>query len=450
LQQQVREHVADYRARLRETGLTLAQCGSLLHLSRQTQVTDALNHQTTLTDPVGNTTTFAFDALGRETQETDPLNHSATFAYDAAGRMTSTTDQLTRRQDFAFDADNRKTLATWYDVGGTMVLNRQTFTYDQVGNQLTAADANGAYTMGYDALNRLTSEQEPFGQVLTYAYDGVGNRTLVQDSQNGVMTSVYDAANELTTRELSGSGVTPLRIDFTYTPTGLTATEKRYSDLAGTTKVGETDYSYDAASRVTSITHLNGSATTLASFAYTYDLADRLSTETDNGGTPVTYSYDNTNQVTGDGTNNYTYDANGNRTMADYSTGPGNQLLSDGIWNYSYDAEGNLIEKQRISTGEAWLYGYDNQNHLIWAEDHAAISLPYYVREDFKYDVQDNLIERDVTQGGVTTVSHYAYEGTTAWVDLDGSNNLVTRRVFDDTAVAGRGAFPARTSPSGG
>ena len=37
---------------------------------------------------------------------------------------------------------------------------------------------------------------------------------------------------------------------------------------------------------------------------------------------------------------NYSYDANGNRTNTGYATGPANQLLSDGKYNYVYDAPG--------------------------------------------------------------------------------------------------------------
>jgi YD repeat-containing protein len=74
-----------------------------------------------------------------------------------------------------------------------------------------------SYTMAYDALNRLMSDKEPFGQVLTFTYDPVGNRTLVQDSQGGTLTSVYDAANRLTSRQFGGVGQTPLRMDLTYT-----------------------------------------------------------------------------------------------------------------------------------------------------------------------------------------------------------------------------------------
>ena len=75
-------------------------------------------------------------------------------------------------------------------VSGSTV-NTQTFTFDAQGNQLTAADTNGPYTMAYDSLNRMTSMQEPFGQTLTFTFDAASNRAVVQDSQGGTTTSTY-------------------------------------------------------------------------------------------------------------------------------------------------------------------------------------------------------------------------------------------------------------------
>jgi YD repeat-containing protein len=68
----------------------------------------------------------------------------------------------------------RKTGETWVVSGSTV--NTQTFTYDAADNRTVAQDANGTYTMAYDALNRMISEQDPFRQVF---YDAAGNRTQV-------------------------------------------------------------------------------------------------------------------------------------------------------------------------------------------------------------------------------------------------------------------------------
>jgi len=48
--------------------------------------------------------------------------------------------------------------------------------------------------------------------------------------------------------------------------------------------------------------------------------------------------YDPTGQLLGDGTNSYTFDANGNRNNTGYSTNTGNELASDGTWNYTHSS----------------------------------------------------------------------------------------------------------------
>src|SRR5207302_6880409 len=97
---------------------------------------------------------------------TDALNHSSTFAYDAASRLTGSTDRNGRRDAYVYDNANRLTTLTWYNSGGTAV-NTFTYGYDPNSNELTAANAAGAYTFSYDRLNRVSAAQEPFGVVLT-------------------------------------------------------------------------------------------------------------------------------------------------------------------------------------------------------------------------------------------------------------------------------------------
>ena len=191
--------------------------------------------------------------------------------------------------------------------------------------------------------------QTPFAAVLTYGYDAADNRTLVQDSFGGDDDPrPIDVLNRMTTMQFGGSGQTPLREDFTYTARDQVASQTRYSDLAGTSEIGYSTFSYDSVGRLTNLQHLNGAGSNLANYTNTYDLASRITAETLNGGAPTSYSYDATNELTNDSDVTYTYDLNGNRTMTGYTTGPANELTSDGTWNYFYDKNGNLIAKLNI------------------------------------------------------------------------------------------------------
>src|SRR5207244_3432984 len=146
------------------------------------------------------------------------------------------------------------------------VVNVSAFSYDAVGNQLTAQNAGGAYIMAYDALNRVVAVSEPWGQGLAFGYDAAGNRTAVQDNQGGLTTSVYDGANRLLSRQLGGA--TPLRIDLAYQDNGLLSTEARYSNLAGTALVGTTAYLYDGVGRMTGQLDYDGAGALLASYGW--------------------------------------------------------------------------------------------------------------------------------------------------------------------------------------
>jgi RHS repeat-associated protein len=404
-----------------------------------TYLYDLLGNQTGLIDPDANRTTFVYDNQNRVVTQTDPLNHSVTMAYDKDNRLTSRTDRLGRRIDSQYDLNGQLTTQVWYS-GGSAV-NTLTFQYDPNGNQTVAQDSHGAYTTSYDTLNRVSQVQGLFGLTLTNSYDAAGNRTLLQDSKGGVTTSVYDNNNQLTSRQFGGVSQTPLRFDLAYNSRNLVGTLTRYSDLAGTTKVGESDYSYDDGQRLSNLQHKNGSGTLLANYTYTYDLEGRVTAETLNGGAATSYSYDTTNQLTNDGTKAYSFDGAGNRTMSGYTTGADNQLTKDGVYSYSYsyDAEGNLTKKSKGASAETWTFSYDNRNQLTGvterSQDGGGTLL---LQATYTYDVFNRRIQEDKWlsgSGSSTTRLGYDSDGT-VWADLDGSNNLVTRYLRRDGEVA--------------
>src|SRR5207237_3796690 len=117
----------------------------------------------------------------------------------------------------------------------------------------------------------------------------------------------------------------------------------------------------------TNLQHYDSTAR-IANYTYAYALASRLTQKQDNG-TSTTYGYDATNELTNEASTLYSYDLNGNRTMAGYTTGTGNELTNDGTWTYTYDSEGNLTKKSKGASAETWTFGYDNLNHMLWSKD---------------------------------------------------------------------------------
>ena len=399
---------------------------------------DAAGNETALTDPVNNTTTFAYDTLNRQTGQTNPNGSLVTMAYDAASRLTSTIDADSRTITYAYDPGDHLIGATWKNSSGTVV-NTLTYTYDQNGNMLTAADTNGTITFAYDNRDRVTVQTDVHGVTLTFSYDAADRRTLVQDSLGGTVTSVYDAANRLTSRQLGAVGTltNAARVDFAYNKRDALTTLTRFSDAAGTTVVGTTIYSYDNANRVTTILHDNASNATLSYYAYNYDAADRVTSQNWKTGSTTgaeTYTYDAASQLltdaTASGTSTYTYDANGNRTIAGYQTGTGNELTNDGTWTYTYDQAGNMTQKANANNQTVVTYSYDNMNHLTAVNE--TISGATTLTVSYTYDVLGDRVEQDKWKGsgGGTVKTRFAYDGQNIWADTDTSNNVLARYLY--------------------
>ena len=98
----------------------------------------------------------------------------------------------------------------------------------------------------------------------------------VSDSTGSVQTSTFDLANRLTSRSLDAPTGGDLRVDFTYTDRNERQSMTRFSDLAGTTKVGDSSYTFDAGGRLTNLQNRTGSSAVIGDYAYQYDLDNRL------------------------------------------------------------------------------------------------------------------------------------------------------------------------------
>jgi RHS repeat-associated protein len=160
----------------------------------------------------------------------------------------------------SFDPDYRLTQLA---AAGSAPVQNLTYTYDAANNVLSIADgisSGNSQTLGYDALNRLTSAAGAYGS-LTYTYDANGNRLTESDTPAGA-----DGLGSVTA--------------LTYNQSGRVSTV-----AAGAQPL--TQYTYDAfghrIEKVGSVT-----ATTL----YQYDPSGRLLEETDGQGNPqVDYVY---------------------------------------------------------------------------------------------------------------------------------------------------------------
>lgn len=121
----------------------------------------------------------------------------------------------------------------------------------------------------------------------------------------------------------------------TYRADGTVGTVTRYAAAAGANPIGTSTAAYDGMGRITGITHAP-TASPAISYGYTYDAASRIASMTTPEGTSI-FTLDATDQLrsaslTGEA---YTYDSTGNRTSGGTQTSTGNRLLFDGTYRYA-------------------------------------------------------------------------------------------------------------------
>ncbi len=371
---------------------TLAEYDSL---NRVKKITDPLGNSsllaydknsnvTAVTDRNGNTKTYTYDSLNRVKTVTDNNGSVTTATYDAQSNVVALKDANNNITNYTYDSLNRVKRTTYPD-GRYME-----YAYDKKGNITTKrlTDAtNIIFT--YDTLNRIIAKNLPDGQVYTYTYDAIG-RVKTATNNAGTVTLNYDLLNRITSETFDGRAV-----NYTYNTAGRTQTTI-YPDSTVITKVFDTrnrlssinknatvvvSYQYNNADQLISKTAANGVVTTMQ-----YDNANRLISYTTGNNiqyanisydnefrkTAVTrpnaptkseqFVYDNGHRLTnykrgiaGNPTlqNTYTYDALGNRTIANlngtntnYTSNNLNQLTNSNNGsqniNFTYDNRGNL------------------------------------------------------------------------------------------------------------
>lgn len=446
-----------YDALNRVTTITDARAGIT------TATYDAAGRRSGLTDPGGTRTTWSYDAADRVTTVTDALG-TATYSYDNADQLTDRTDRAGRRTTFAYDAAGRRTRERWLDgSGGT--LRTITFTYDAEGQLTGATDPDATLTFTYDSAGRQETARtsSAAGQpdvTLTAGYSKFGERTSLVDNLSSVArtTYTYDAAHRLTRITRSLGGTEGPRVDFGYDNADRRTSVTR--SINATYPQVATTIAYDAADRVTTITHGKVvqnfmppgtfTVTPLATFTYGYDAASRVTSETNAEGS-VTYTYDDTNQLTGVGgarSESYGYDAAGNRNATGYSTGTGNRLTAAPGATFSYDAQGNRTGKTVTATGETLAYTWDHRDRLtgvVKRNSGNAVTM----QATYTYDAIDrrirNQVDADGAGSGSPATTWTVYDGPNPYADFDGSGSL-QQRYLHGTAVD---ELLARTSSGG-
>jgi YD repeat-containing protein len=223
-------------------------------------------------------TTYAYDALQRVTQVSNAVGNTNN-SYNAW--TVTTTDPNGKVKDYIKDAYGNlatvvehiaTTTATstyTYDLAKNLIKitdslsNIRNFTYDGLGNKLTAQDLHasgdtsfGTATSTYDAAGNLTQTVDAKNQTVNYTYDAL-NRVLTEDYTGSAGTEVsyaYDNCPDGKGR-LCSATTTDAVTNLTYNPDGALASETKTIDGNAYT----TSYLYDRQGNVTDLSYPDGS-----------------------------------------------------------------------------------------------------------------------------------------------------------------------------------------------
>jgi RHS repeat-associated protein len=340
------------------------------------------------------TTTFSYYPTGLLKQVTLPDSSYVLYTYDNGHRLTEISDGAGNSIQYTLDAMGNRTAEKTYDPSGTLhrIHTRAYNTLNELYQDINAAGTSAVTTTyGYDNNANQTSIAAPLSRNTANAYDPLNRLTQITDPNSGVTSFGYDAADDLTSvsdpRSLS------------------------------------TSYGYNGFGDVTAQASPDTGST-----ANTYDSGGNLSTSTDARGSVSSYTYDAANRVT---SISYTLGGTTDQTISfgyDSGTDGKGRLTSASDANHSlawsYDFLGRVVGKG-LTVGTVNLsigYAYTNG-------DLTALATPSGQAVAYGYNSNHQITS--ITVNGTAVVSGVTYEpfgGVNGWTWGDGTT---TSRTFN-------------------
>lgn len=249
----------------------------------------------TATDPQGKATISKYATKIRngpliETQL--PLGQKETFTYDVLGRQVSRTDALNDTTNLAYTVSQTENSVASLASNGY----RLKYVLDVLGRCVQLLDNGGSspsspstptrtlYTKTYDSLSRITSETDAAGLVTMYnAYDAFNRILSVTDPDGNTATNTYDDVNLQVTSSINGSLRAKTQLDGFSRKTSTS----KYPDSSDTSLdyfITET-YEYDGFGKASKIEHYQESfdesmSLRLSTITRAFDVEDNVQLET--------------------------------------------------------------------------------------------------------------------------------------------------------------------------
>lgn len=277
-----------------------------------TIIPTAMNKIGTLTDRLGDTTTYTWHApTGNIASISDAKGQTTQYTYTPQTR-TITNPANAETVDFTF---YNRTRIDYADG------SNEQFVFNAVGDLVTKVDRGGAaWTYTYNSRGQVLTAANPAGGATTYTYNADATIATLADSDTGATTFTYDAYRRV---------VRITNPDGTFKQTAYNLNDKITSviDENGNSYV----YVYDLNGNLTSMTDPDGKTT-----QYAYDLMDRLVSSTDRLNKTTVFSYDVLGRKAG------STDPNNIQTAYGYNTRGWRTSVTNGgrQWQTAYDNEG--------------------------------------------------------------------------------------------------------------
>lgn len=341
----------------------------------------------------GNEDEFDYYPDGRLHTHTDPNQHTDTYLYDSQGRLI---DDGYATYEYYPAPDN------------------------ELHKVKRKSDPSKVVTFTYDALNRVKTVADYYGNTITYDYDNNSNLTEIEYPDGKKVTYEYDAANRLekvidwNNKETIYEYLKDGRLDKTTLPNGIF-----------------TEYYYDDAGRMEGMGNFRSLTDTINYYEYVLDPAgNHLQVEQKE---PFGYfawtagdtvgTYDDFNHIQSFGDLNYGDDDNGNIMSISggaaytFSWDTEDQLtgITGGLAaTYEYDALGHRRKAIRNGTTTRFVLDILGMSKVLMETDDNNNPLHYYVHGL-------GLIAR-IDVAGNYHYYHYDYRGSTIAMTDDAKN----------------------------
>ncbi|TQN27703.1 RHS repeat-associated protein [Haloactinospora alba] len=359
---------------------------------------------TEITDRAGNDITFAYDDNNHLSEITNARGHTWNLDHDTAGQLTELDQPVTgdERAVTTYDHGEAETEVT--DPRG----NTSTHTFDEQGRQEEATDPEGnTRSTTWTAAASVAAATDPAGASTTYDYDDLNNMVGTQLPSGAEYQIGYaDSANP-------------------HKPTSITAPEEEveldYDDRGNLTQIrrpgaeepeqsleynnngtlasqtngqgAKTEFSYDEDGNLTEIDQPDPLGTT----SFTYDALSRVTSVTDGNGTTLEYAYDKLDRVVeivhdGDIRQSTEYNPNGDVTATH---------TPQATVAHAYNKRGEVANTGRDDgqDHESYDYTYDQAGNLTSLSEHGATT-------DYAYDTANRLTTVTDDSGGETTIGY--------------------------------------------